>query len=308
LKFLPELRSIARGKVLENEPMSRHTTYGIGGPVTAFITPFDKDDLSSILRFSKKHKIKTYFLGTGSNILISDKGIKGIVVTPAKVLTKLEFNENHLSAESGVMLGRIVKESLKRNLTGMESLIGVPGTLGGALVMNAGAFGSEISNTLNNVDIMKMNGDVITLNRNQIDFKYRFSTFLDNEFILLARFELKKEDPSKIKEKKEKASLGRKSSQPLRYRSAGSVFKNPPDNAAGYLIDQVGLKGTKIGGAEISSHHANFFINHGNACAKDITELIKIARAEVYKKFNIKLELEIKTIGFKSKEFESYAY
>ncbi len=308
MKLLTELRSIVRGSILENEPMSRHTTYGIGGPVTAFITPCDKDDLSSILRFSKRHKIKTYFVGTGSNILFSDKGIKGIVVTPAKALNSLEFNENFLVAESGVMLGRIVKESLKRNLTGMESLIGVPGTLGGALVMNAGAFGSEISNTLYNVDVMKMDGDVITLHRNEIDFKYRFSTFLDDEFILLARFHLKKEDPSKIKEKKEKASMGRKSSQPLRFRSAGSVFKNPPNNAAGYLIDQVGLKGTKVGGAEISNHHANFFVNHGNASARDIIDLIRMARTEVYKKFNVKLELEIKTIGIESKDLESYAH
>ena len=301
-----ELKSIVKGKLLENEPMSKHTTYGIGGPAMAYITPKDRFDLSNILKFSTKNEIPVYFVGTGSNLLVADNGIEGIVLTPAKSLKKLEIKKNWVVAESGVMLGKLVKECIKHNLTGLESLIGVPGTLGGALVMNAGAFGGEISNFLDSVDIMTMSGEINTFSNSDIDFSYRFSSFKKDEFILLARFKLQTEVPEIINHKKLKASSGRKTNQPLRYRSAGSVFKNHKDYAAGYLIDNAGLKGTKIGDAEISTHHANFFINHGNASASDISALIRIAKEAVLKKFDIELELEIQTLGFDPKELEVY--
>ena len=303
---MDELKSIVKGNLLENEPMSKHTTYGIGGPAMAYITPKDRFDLSNILKFSTKNEIPVYFVGTGSNLLVADNGIEGIVLTPAKSLKQLEIINNRVVAESGVMLGKLVKECIKHNLTGLESLIGVPGTLGGALVMNAGAFGGEISNFLDSVDIMTMSGEINTFNNSDIDFSYRFSSFKKDEFILLARFKLQTEVPEIINHKKLKASSGRKTNQPLRYRSAGSVFKNHKDYAAGYLIDNAGLKGTKIGGAEISTHHANFFINHGNASASDISALIRIAKEAVLKKFDIELELEIQTLGFDPKELEVY--
>ncbi len=303
---MDELKSIVKGKLLENEPMSKHTTYGIGGPAMAYITPKDRFDLSNILKFSTKNEIPVYFVGTGSNLLVADNGIEGIVLTPAKSLKQLEIKKNRVVAESGVMLGKLVKECIKHNLTGLESLIGVPGTLGGALVMNAGAFGGEISNFLESVDIMTMSGEINTFSNSDIDFSYRFSSFKKDEFILLARFKLQTEVPEIINHKKLKASSGRKTNQPLRYRSAGSVFKNHKDYAAGYLIDNAGLKGTKIGDAEISTHHANFFINHGNASASDISALIRIAREAVLKKFDIELELEIQTLGFDPKELEVY--
>ena len=293
-----ELRSIVKGSLLENEPMSKHTSYGIGGPASAYITPRDRNDLCSILKFAVKNDITVYFIGSGSNLLVSDDGINGIVISPAKSLKMLEIKENSIVAESGVMLGKLVKETMKRNLTGLESLIGVPGTLGGALMMNAGAFGGEISNYLISVDVMTSKGKLKSYKANEIDFSYRFSSFSTDEFILLARFTLKFEDPNIISERRKMASSGRKTNQPLRFRSAGSVFKNPKDHAAGYLIDKVGLKGKRIGDAEISTHHANFFINHGNASASDITGLIELAKNAVLKKFDIELELEIKTIGF----------
>tara|TARA_A100001011_G_scaffold400153_1_gene512747 strand:+ start:1919 stop:2842 length:924 start_codon:yes stop_codon:yes gene_type:complete len=306
LKFIDELKSIVKGNLLENEPMSKHTTYGIGGPAMAYINPKDRFDLFNILKFSTKNEIPVYFIGTGSNLLVADNGIEGIVLTPAKSLKQLEIKKNRVVAESGVMLGKLVKECIKHNLTGLESLIGVPGTLGGALVMNAGAFGGEISNFLESVDIMTMSGEINTFSNSDIDFSYRFSSFKKDEFILLARFKLQTEVPEIINHKKLKASSGRKTNQPLRYRSAGSVFKNHKDYAAGYLIDNAGLKGTKIGDAEISTHHANFFINHGNASASDISALIRIAREAVLKKFGIELELEIRTLGFDPKELEVY--
>ena len=303
---MDELKSIVKGNLLENEPMSKHTTYGIGGPAMAYVTPKDRFDLSNIFKFSTKNEIPVYFVGTGSNLLVADNGIDGIVITPAKSLKQLEIKKNWVVAESGVMLGKLVKECIKHNLTGLESLIGVPGTLGGALVMNAGAFGGEISNFLESVDIMTMSGEINTFSNSDIDFSYRFSSFKKDEFILLARFKLQTEVPEIINHKKLKASSGRKTNQPLRYRSAGSVFKNHKDYAAGYLIDNAGLKGTKIGDAEISTHHANFFINHGNASASDISALIRMAREAVLKKFDIELELEIQTLGFDPKELEVY--
>lgn len=299
-----ELRKIVQGTLLENEPMSNHTSYGIGGPAGAYITPKDRCDLAEILKFAKKYSIETHFVGSGSNLLVADSGIDGIVITPAKTLTQLEFNDGHVVAESGVMLGRLVKECIKRNLTGVESMIGVPGTLGGALVMNAGAFGGEISNYLHSVEIMNMSAEIKTYYPGDIDFAYRFSTLRTDEFVLLARFDLMEEKSIIIQEKRDKASKGRKTNQPLKFRSAGSVFKNPKENAAGYLIDQAGLKGTRVGNAEISKHHANFFVNHGKARSSDITSLIRLARKTVYKKFGIKLELEVKTIGFDPKELE----
>ena len=295
------LRALIRGDIKEKEMMSKHTYYGIGGPADAYITPKDKEDLSKILRFANSNSIPAYFIGSGSNLLISDDGINGLVLNPGKAFRHLQFNESNLYAESGVMLGRIVRESIKRNLSGLESLIGVPGTLGGALVMNAGAFGGEISNYLKSVKIMNMKGEIKSYSPNDLNFAYRFSSFKENEFIISAEFTLKKEDPKLIHEKRDNANMGRKSNQPLKFRSAGSVFKNPKKFAAGYLIDKVGLKGTKIGDAEISKHHANFFINNGKASSSDILNLIKLAKEKVKKEFNINLELEIKLIGFKEK-------
>ena len=279
--------------------MSKHTYYGIGGPADAYIMPKDKDDLSKILRFANNNSIPTYFIGSGSNLLISDDGINGLVLNPGKAFRHLQFNESTVYAESGVMLGRIVRESIKRNLSGLESLIGVPGTLGGALVMNAGAFGGEISNYLQSVNIMNMKGEIISYTPKDLNFAYRFSSFKENEFIISAEFILKEGDPKVIRKKKDNANMGRKTNQPLKFRSAGSVFKNPKKFAAGYLIDKVGLKGTKIGDAEISKHHANFFVNNGKASSSDILNLIKLAKEKVKKEFNINLELEIKLIGFK---------
>ena len=298
MKNFDELKSLIKGEIKEKEMMSKHTYYGIGGPAEAFIVPRDKEELSKILCYAHRHTIPAYFIGSGSNLLVSDEGIQGIVLSPRKGFKQLQFRNCSVYAESGVMLGRIVRESIKRNLSGLESLIGVPGTLGGALVMNAGAFGGEISNYLRCVDIMNMKGQIISYNPNDLDFAYRFSSFKEDEFIISANFILKNEDSKVILRNKNNANRGRKTSQPLKFRSAGSVFKNPKNFAAGYLIDKAGLKGTKIGDAEISTQHANFFINHGQASSNDILNLIRIAKEKVKKKFDIELELEIKLVGF----------
>ena len=202
------------------------------------------------------------------------------------------------------MLGKMVKECTKRNLSGIESLIGVPGTLGGALIMNAGAFGGEISNYLESVNAITISGDEKKYKYDDLEFNYRNSSFSNDEILIDANFKFIKSNKETVSKNKLKASGGRKSSQPLRFRSAGSVFKNPKEGAAGYFIDKAGLKGTKSGDAEISSIHANFFVNHGTASASDVIKLINLARKEVLKEFGIKLELEIKTLGFAKEVLE----
>ena len=298
------LKEKVTGKFLDNEPMTKHTSYGIGGPARAYITPADQDDLAAILRFAQKNNIPTFFAGSGSNLLVADEGFDGIVISLGKSFTQFNIEGNRIEAEVGVMLGKMVKETTKRNLTGLESMIGVPGTLGGALVMNAGAFGGEISNCLDTINVMTMNGSTKTYKQNEIDFSYRHSTFPADEILVSATFILKKKPAQEIQSQRAQASQGRKDTQPLKFRSAGSVFKNPkPDLAAGYLIDQAGLKGTRRGDAEISPKHANFFVNHGQAKAEDVVALIRLAKKTVQEKFDVNLELEIKTLGFAADTF-----
>ena len=306
MEFGEELEKMVNGTCLLNEPMSRHTSYGIGGPAGAYITPRDRNDLRRILHFADEQNIPVFFIGSGSNLLVADEGINGIVITLIKSFNKLEIKGCHIYAETGVMLGHMVKHCIKQKLTGLETMVGVPGTLGGALMMNAGAFGSEISNCLKNVDVMTLMGEIKQYSVKDIDFHYRHSSFKKDEIIMSANFVLKKATKQEIMNKRAKASAGRKETQPLRFRSAGSLFKNPKkDVAAGYLIDKAGLKGTHRGDAESSKKHANFFVNHGKANAEDIVFLIRLARKTVEKKFGINLELEVKTLGFKPGIFES---
>ena len=296
---LNKLKSRFDCDILINERMSNHTSYGIGGSVLAYIRPNNKNDLIKIIKMMNEKNHKTYYLGSGSNLLVNDKNINAFVITTARAIKDLKITNNIIHADSGVMLGKLVKESMKHKLTGLESLAGVPGTLGGALKMNAGAWGSEISNYLTSVEIVDINGSVKTLKPIDLNFGYRSSSFSSEYFILSAQFKLKSSSKENIKIKKAKASDGRKKTQPLKYRSAGSVFKNPRSNlAAGFLIEKSGLKGTKYGDAEISTHHANFFINHGNAKASDVAFLIRLSRKTVYKKYGIMLDLELRTIGF----------
>ena len=284
---------------LENETMKNHTTFGIGGPVDLFILPNKNSEIGQIINIIKNKNIKYHFMGSGSNILIDDEGIRGIIISLKKSSKKIIFENNRVAVDCGVMLGTLVKELSKKKMTGFESLGGVPGTVGGALIMNAGAFGGEISNQLISVTTINMNGKTKKYKNTDINFSYRKSTFPKDELLIDAIFKCNKGNQKNIKIKRLAASNLRKKNQPLKYRSAGSIFKNPTDElAAGYLIDKAGLKGRRIGGAQISDKHANFIINLGNAKAKDVYYLIKLARKKVAKIFKIKLELEIKLIGF----------
>ena len=296
---LKNITSMVNGKVLLNESMSKHTTFGIGGKTKCYIMPKSTNELKEILKYAANNKIKTSFIGSGSNLLVSDNGYNGIIISLKKTFKKLKIMEDAtIIAESGVMLGKMVKQATKQGIQGLENLIGVPGTVGGALYMNAGAYNHEISNYFNSAVLIDRFGNERCYNKNDVKFGYRYSSFPENEILVEAMFKYSKGNLDTISENKKNASLKRRTSQPLKYRSAGSIFKNPNEKiSAGYLIDKSGLKGKYIGNAQISEKHGNFIINKGNAKAKDVMSLIKIIRKEVFEKFKIKLELEIKVIG-----------
>ena len=294
------IETMLSSKIIFNEPLMNHTSFGIGGPASCLIYPNNREELSQVLQYAKKENISVFFIGSGSNILVWDRGFNGIVISLRKTFKNLTIKANHqIIVESGVMLGNLVKKAIHSNIKGLESLIGVPGTLGGALIMNAGAFGNEISNYFTEAQTMTIEGEIKKYNKNQINFSYRDSTFPKNEILIEATFNCTEGVPSEIQKDKQNASLSRKTKQPLKFRSAGSIFKNPSNTvAAGYLIDKTGLKGIRKGGACISTKHANFILNIDKALAKDVFDLICLAKQKVLEKFNINLELEIKLLGF----------
>jgi len=299
-----EINNKTASLCLMNESLKKHTTYGIGGPADLMIFPKSKQDLIKVIEIINENKIQLTILGSGSNVLVSDNGIRGAVISLKNSLKKIEVDDNILYAECGTMLGKIVKHAVKNNLIGLENLNGVPGTLGGALIMNAGAWGGEISENLIHVEVINSKSEIQKIQKKDLNFSYRQSSFNKDDILLSAKFNLKKADKDIIKENFIEAQSGRKKSQPLNKRSAGSLFKNPKNNSAGKLLDEAGLKGFSIGDAKISEKHANFFINDGDATSKDMLMLIKKAHKEVKDKFNVNLSLEVKLMGFNEEEIE----
>ncbi len=290
---------VTEGNLFYNELISRHNSYGIGGPTEVLFQPGNQKEIVDVLQFALREAIPVTIMGSGSNCLVSDAGIPGIVVSLAGSLNKLRIEGDRVTAEAGVKLSHMVNSCLKAGLTGFEGLVGIPGTVGGALVMNAGAFGSEIATCLVRVNTLTLDGQKRTYQRGELEFDYRKSSFTADEAILDAEFQLEAALPEDIARRQRQYQSERTESQPLNQRSAGSVFKNPsPETAAGMLIDKAGLKGTRRGDAEISLRHGNFFINSGNATAEDIAFLITLVSRTIKQQFEIQLELELTTLGF----------
>jgi len=289
-KDLPEIK----GNVIYNELLKKHTTFHIGGPCSAFIEACDEKDLKTILSFAHRNRIKYFIIGNGSNILASDEGFDGIVIKlSGKYFTQMQVKGALIHAGAGVLLPKLIQYSIRHSLKGMEGLVGIYGTVGGAIKMNAG-FISDIQDVLYKVRVMDNKGNTQVINKKDISFSYRCSNLL--KFIILeAWFKLKKGIKSKMQDECEKYLNMKRTSQPLDEPSAGCVFKNPKEGTfgAGKIIDLCGLRGKKIGGAQISEKHANFIVNYKNAKAKDVVELIKLIKQTVTKKFGINLETEI---------------
>jgi len=297
---IKHISTVLSNPTLVNEPMRSHTTFGIGGDASCYVHPKNRAELSELLLYCHKSHIPIFFAGSGSNLLVSDTGFDGVIISIRKTFKSLNIkSDGTIIVEAGAMLGNMVKNATKAGISGLESLIGVPGTVGGALIMNAGAFGGEISNYFQSATVVTMTGKTKKYTADQISFSYRSSTFPKDEILIEATFKCEFGQADKIDADKQAASKLRKENQPLKFRSAGSIFKNPDLKlAAGYLIDKAGLKGSQSGAAEISTKHANFIVNLGNAKAEDVIKLIRLAQKEVAKQFDIKLELEVKLLGF----------
>ena len=293
---------IDKEKILYDEPMSKHTTFKIGGPAECFIKIDNIEDLKEILSFSKENKIQLTVIGNGSNLLVSDNGIKGITICIKLEGIELKEKNNSylLKVASGEKIGKVARMMCSKEISGMEELLGIPGTIGGVVRMNAGAHGKEIRDLVTKVTCIDYDGNIKEFSNEDMKFEYRSSMLKKEKYIVLeVELELQKGNKEEIDEKIEKYSKYRKEKQPMEYPSAGSTFKRGEDFITAKLIDEAGLKGYSIGGAEVSTKHSGFIINKGNATAKDVLELVEYVKEKVYKKFGKVIELEIEVVGEK---------
>lgn len=302
--MLSQLIKIAGAEnIKENEPMSKHTTFKAGGNAAYFVEPHNLETLSEIVKYLNRENKAYYIIGNGSNVLVKDSGYNGVVIKISDLFNdisvkKVDDNKFILQAGAGAMLGKVSKIALQYSLTGMETLSGIPGTIGGAVVMNAGAYGGEIKDIILRAKVMDKNGNIFDLSKEELELSYRYSVIQDREYIVLeSEFILPVGEKEVIKNKMLEYANARKEKQPLEYPSAGSTFKRPKDNYAGKLIMDAGLRGYSVGDAMVSEKHCGFVINKGNATATDILKVIEDVKIEVKKKFDVDLEPEIKVLG-----------
>jgi UDP-N-acetylmuramate dehydrogenase len=286
--------------VKPNEPLFRHTTFQIGGPADFFTTPLDLEDVINVERFCREEGIPRFTIGNGSNLLVSDDGYRGVVLDLSAAFRGIRSKGNWIEAGSGVVLNSLVQFAIGRGLSGLESLAGIPGQVGGGVRLNAGAYGGEISDRLVKVRILDRFGTVESIPKERIDFGYRHMSLSSDNILLGAEFELADGNPFELERAVSINLKKRKDKQPLSLPSAGSVFKRPPGDFAGRLIEEAGLKGLRIGDAMISKKHANFIVNCGQAKADDVRRLIDAIQAKVLDVFRVEIEPEIHFLGFES--------
>ncbi|MDI3309976.1 MAG: UDP-N-acetylmuramate dehydrogenase [Thermoanaerobacterium sp.] len=280
-----------------NEPMWRHTSFRIGGPADVLVIPQSVDELIKVMDLIKSENIPYFILGNGTNVIVSDKGIRGVVIK-LTAIRKIYVDGEVIVSEAGALLSSIANTALDNELTGFEFASGIPGTLGGAITMNAGAYGPEIKDVVEKVEVIDRNGSIYEVKNGNMRFGYRSSLIQsDNLIALRAWIHLKKGNYKDIKAKMDELNGLRKMKQPLEYPSAGSVFKRPEGFYAGKLIQDAGLSGFTIGGAQVSEKHCGFIINKGNATADDVLNLIAYIKKTVKDKFGVDLETEVKIIG-----------
>ena len=303
LEQLIDNLNISKEKIKYNEPMAKHTSFKIGGPAQCFINAESVEEIKQICKVASKNDINLTIIGNGSNLLVTDNGINGIVVKVNIKKFELEFSNEDVSliVGAGNKLGEIAQKLLRNEITGFEFAAGIPGTIGGAVRMNAGAYGKEMKDIVETVKCMDYDGNIYEKSNKDLEFEYRKSMFAKNKFIILeAKLKLQKGNAQYIKDKMLEFEQSRKQKQPLEFPSAGSTFKRGTDFITAKLIDDAGLKGYRVGGAMVSTKHAGFVVNENNATAQDVLNLVKHIKQEVYKKFNKKIELEIQVIGEES--------
>ncbi|MGC8743415.1 MAG: UDP-N-acetylmuramate dehydrogenase [Verrucomicrobiia bacterium] len=297
-EFAGRLKALGENFAVKlNEPMAPRTTFGVGGNADIFVEPSNEDELAAIVRLCREDNVKYYIIGRGSNLLVKDGGIRGVVIHPCgEWFERIVVNGVEIDCGAAVRLKALAGEALKHSISGFEFLEGIPGTVGGALRMNAGAMGMEIFQVVKQIKVLDSDGEVRWIFPQEAGFKYRGCERLKVAIALEAKFSGRCGEKEKIAKQMEEFAVKRRATQP-QWRSAGCVFKNPAGYSAGKLIDELGLKGKKVGGAMVSEEHGNFIINVGGAKAADIIELIKIIKNEVRTGRGIELDTEVEIIG-----------
>lgn len=297
--FYNKLAAIVRDEqVLRAEPMQKHTTFRVGGPADYFVMPETIEQVQKVVTLCKEEEIPYYIVGNGSNLLVSDKGYRGVIIQIGKRFGQIEVKENQITAQAGALLSAVANRALEAGLAGFEFAAGIPGSLGGACVMNAGAYGGEMKDVLLSVTVLTPEGEVLTIPREELELGYRTSIIEKKHYLVLeAVIELQKGDPEEIKAVMDDLRQRRIDKQPLEYPSAGSTFKRPEGYFAGKLIQDAGLKGFQVGGAQVSEKHAGFVINKNHATASDIYELMRQVSEKVEEESGVRLEPEVKRLG-----------
>lgn len=297
-EFIEELEHILKpDQILLEEELKRHTTFRVGGPADVMVRP-EIPQIMDVMALAKKHEIPVTVIGNGSNLLVGDKGIRGLVIELGKNAQGIELDGTNIKVEAGCILGKAANEAASHGLAGMEFAAGIPGSVGGAVVMNAGAYGGEICQIIREAEVLTPEGEVRTISRDDLELSYRHSCIPEKHYIVLnATFELSKESPEDIFAKMDELKQKRVEKQPLNYPSAGSTFKRPEGYFAGKLIMDAGLRGYQVGGAQVSEKHCGFVINRDNATAADIVDLMRDVSRIVEEKYHVTLEPEVKKLG-----------
>jgi UDP-N-acetylmuramate dehydrogenase len=285
------------GKVLFNAPMRQFTSMKVGGPADCLLFPRDVVELRKVVRYVRRKQIPFLILGKGTNLVVRDKGVRGWIISLMQGMKKIDMDGEVVEAEAGLPLQRLVQYSIRKGLTGLEPFFGIPGTVGGGLAMNAGAWGVELKDVLLSMTLMSEDGEVAERPRSRLRFSYRRLILPPSGIILKGRFRLKKGDKEESLQRVKSYSEMRKRRQPLDYPSAGSVFKNPKEGPAGKWIEEAGLKGFRIGQAMVSERHANFIVNLGKAKAEEVIRLMEFVEKRIYEEKGISLEREVKVVG-----------
>lgn len=287
-----------KDRVLCDEPMKKHTTFRVGGNADYFVMPKTVQEVKEVVMLCKEYKKDYYVIGNGSNLLVSDAGYHGVIIQIYQEMNQIQVEGTTVKVQAGALLSKIGNVALKEELTGFEFAAGIPGTVGGAVVMNAGAYGGETKDILKSATVLTQEGDVLTLYNEELELGYRTSVIAKKGYIVLeAEYELAKGETSVIRATMDDLKNRRVTKQPLEYPSAGSTFKRPEGYFAGKLIQDAGLRGYQVGGAMVSDKHCGFVINTGDATASDVWQLIGQISDKVYEKFGVRLEPEVKVLG-----------
>ena len=291
-------QAVQKGIFLTEEPMSRHTTFRTGGPAAFYVEPSEAEELQKVLDICKKEQLPHSIIGNGSNLLVGDLGYRGVVISFGKPFGQITVEEDTIRVGAGALLSSVARQALAASLTGFEFAAGIPGTIGGAVVMNAGAYGGEMCQVLKEVTVLTAKGEIKTLPVSEVKLGYRTSCIKEKDYIVLeAVLKLQPGSAEEIRSVMEDLAAKRREKQPLEYPSAGSTFKRPAGHFAGKLIQDAGLRGFTVGGAQVSEKHCGFVINRDHATSSDILSLCEQVQAKVKEQFGVDLELEVKLFG-----------